>query len=1100
MTIHDLNVQQRQHGHGSPSENTEGVGIYSGYVPNTNTLQVRCAGMFTAIKEYVWPTQTDTTVHALTGRAIDVEKAGECNPEQDHPEQGNRYISTIKCVVLAAAAAGLAATAWWVGSTFCADGNAEKPNGVTPDAVSAALATTALIGRRLLSSPTVTNAIANQSVYANAPFNLQVDLTQVFSYSGSLADIHFSQADGTPLPGWLTTSIITPVLVGSIGTGNGVSVVGNYAYMTYDYGLIIIDVSNKTRPIHVGTAATTYGSRVTVVGNYAYVTDSVYGLNIINVTNKASPSLVGSIETMTASDVDVVGNYAYVTAGCLGLKIIDISNKANPILVGRAAITGNAGGVTVVGNYTYVADRNVGLKIIDVTNKARPFAVGSVAMQYAEDVAVVGNYAYVADYSRLRIIDVSNKANPTVVGSATTTGAQGITVVGNYAYVADWTDGLKIFDVSNKANPILFGSAAMTGLANSVTVVGNYAYVLDNCGGINIFSSDKTSLSGTPSSLNRGIVPIKLTITDTLGETASAYFWITVLNNPPTSPTIAPQVVHRSFNWTISSFTDSDGDTLTYSATLPDGSPLPGWVSFNPTTRTLSGVVPPVVTVRNINIQAHDSYGGIANATQMITIVNNSPIIGPGVLPGQNVKSTVPFSFSLDPDDFTDPDGDSLTYGAALTSQQPLPNWLTFNQTSEMFTGTAPARSTGLISVIVTVTDPFGATVARSFDLNVAASNANNNLPQKVQNPPDYSVGLNKGISFQISNNTFFDADNDPLIWSASAVNGSALPVWLNFVGDNRFFYGIAPGTPQILPITLQAEDWQHIPATANFNLLVEGGPQLLEPLSNLVATVGTPFKFAVPKNTFQDLGIQDAMIFSAALTTDAPLPAWLIFDPVTRTFTGTPSRKDTNAFSSRSLPIRLMANNNFGTASTDFILNVQGESDATLAIKIISGLSAALLIGAAGVKRKSIWKKSMKCVFRLPTEHVIITDASKYCHSITRLNRDQVASVQLLRDGQSLPGGILLPDWLIYAPNAKITIDAVALQDQDGLTISRWTVQVKNKGGCVNGLVWEEFDLKFVHQLSDANVDGESRDTYNSIAMKPPKSHHKQLRQPLIA
>ena len=82
----------------------------------------------------------------------------------------------------------------------------------------------------------------------------------------------------------------------------------------------------------------------------------------------------------------------------------------------------------------------------------------------------------------------------------------------------------------------------------------------------------------------------------------------------------------------------------------------------------------------------------------------------------------------------------------------------------------------------------------------------------------------------------------------------------------------------------------------------------MLAPLSNLVANVGTKFKFVVPENTFQNLGIQETMTYSAALTTGACLPAWLTFDPATKTFTGTPGRKDTDAFSSRPLPIRLMA------------------------------------------------------------------------------------------------------------------------------------------------------------------------------------------------
>ncbi|MBA0219929.1 putative Ig domain-containing protein, partial [Pectobacterium brasiliense] len=36
-------------------------------------------------------------------------------------------------------------------------------------------------------------------------------------------------------------------------------------------------------------------------------------------------------------------------------------------------------------------------------------------------------------------------------------------------------------------------------------------------------------------------------------------------------------------------FSDADGDTLTLSATLADGSPLPSWLRFDPAIGTFSG-------------------------------------------------------------------------------------------------------------------------------------------------------------------------------------------------------------------------------------------------------------------------------------------------------------------------------------------------------------------------------------------------------------------------------------------------------------------------------------------------------------------------------
>jgi len=1116
MTVNSLNtrVQSTQHGSSSahsgiPADNRSEL---------LNTRQVcheqtstgfgftgMFTGMFSALKEYFWPTPLQILSipahenHALTDRTIDVESALDFDSGQDG--QNHSYTSTIKRIALVAAAAGIATAVYQVSSTFNTRGDVLEQNFASSDALSATLTATALIGRRLLSAPTVTNAIANQSVFANAPFNLTIDISKVFSYTGSLKDIHCSQVDGTPLPSWLTMTII-PSLIGSIAANGAThfAVVDNYAYMADNTaGLKIIDVSNKENPALVGSIMTSYAEGVAVVGNYAYVTEFDSGLKIIDVSSKTSPVLIGSIAIEEAFGVDVVDNYAYVASQCYGLQIIDISNKANPVKIRCVATMDVAYGVEVVGNYAYIAALQAGLKIIDVTNKAGSALIGSIATSSARGLAVVDNYTYVADYDRgLKIIDVSNKANPALVGSIATTNAVAVAVVDNYAYVADQCGGLKIIDISNKASPALIGSKA-TYSAQDITVVDYYVYVADATDGLMIFSSNKISLSGTPAPLNRGSMPIQLTITDALGEIASTYFWITVLNNPPIAPAIEPQTVHHAFDWIIPPFSDIDGDALTYSATLADGSPLPDWVSFNSTTRHLSGAVPPVVIVRNVTIQANDTHGGIGNGMQTIYVVNAAPIVGTSALPDQYVKPTIPFNFLLAPNVFVDPDEDPLTYSASLANQQPLPEWLTFNQTltGGIFAGTAPAGYTGSMSVIVAATDPFGAAISRSFDLNVAGSSNSNTPPVKLTNPPDCAVGVDRQISFQISNNTFFDADHDPLTYSASTVNGSALPDWLSFDGDTRFFYGTAPNTAQILPINVQAEDWQHIPATANFNLFIEGTPQLLAPLSNLVAIVGTPFRFVVPDNTFQNFGFHEAMTWSAVLTTGAPLPTWLTFDPGTRTFYGTPGRKDTDAFSSRPLPVRLIADNSIGTASVDFIINVKGESDATFAMKIISGVGGTFaIIGMSCV----VWKKSMKCINRLPTEKIVFGRESEYCHTITRINPENPISVQLLRDGHSLPTEMLLPDWLIYDnSSARLTIDATKLKEQEGLISSRWTVQIKNKGGCVNHLVWEEFDIMFVTQLEGVSAEDEWHDNSRGIVMGKPKTRREQLRQPLI-
>jgi hypothetical protein len=84
---------------------------------------------------------------------------------------------------------------------------------------------------------------------------------------------------------------------------------------------------------------------------------------------------------------------------------------------------------------------------------------------------------------------------------------------------------------------------------------------------------------------------------------------------------------NRSFSFTVPNYTFADaGDTLTYSATLGDGTPLPNWLSFNVTTRTFSGT-PSNPGNLNLKITATDSAGNSVSDTFPLSILSGSSSI-----------------------------------------------------------------------------------------------------------------------------------------------------------------------------------------------------------------------------------------------------------------------------------------------------------------------------------------------------------------------------------------------------------------------------------------------------------------------------------------
>jgi glucose/arabinose dehydrogenase/lysophospholipase L1-like esterase len=67
-----------------------------------------------------------------------------------------------------------------------------------------------------------------------------------------------------------------------------------------------------------------------------------------------------------------------------------------------------------------------------------------------------------------------------------------------------------------------------------------------------------------------------------------------------------------SFVVPTGTFTDPDGDSLTYSATLIGGSALPAWLSFNSSTRTFSGT-PPATGILQVQVTANDGEASITD-------------------------------------------------------------------------------------------------------------------------------------------------------------------------------------------------------------------------------------------------------------------------------------------------------------------------------------------------------------------------------------------------------------------------------------------------------------------------------------------------------
>ena len=445
------------------------------------------------------------------------------------------------------------------------------------------------------------------------------------------------------------------------------------------------------------------------------------------------------------------------------------------------------------------------------------------------------------------------------------------------------------------------------------------------------FNPDTRTFTGRQRAPHIGEYTIRVAVDD--GSLESwANFMLTVVEAPPNQPPIAPPLTDQAavedqlFSYVVPAFTDPDEDTLTYAAGLSNGSSLPAWLTFNPTTRTFSGTPLEPDTPAALTIQVSASDGTQStSATFALTVQEvNDPPAAPSIPPQTAIEGT-PFSYQAPA--FTDPEGNTLTYTAALDDGGDLPSWLTFDADTRTFSGAAlDADTPATLTIRVTVTDGM---LSASATFTLSAPNANQR-PPKPQVTDQTAIA---GRAFTYQAPEVIDPDGDLLTYNVSLGEGfNPLPSWLSFDQDTRTFTGrqrashIGEYSIRVAVHDGSLESW------SNFTLTVVEAPPNQPPiapsLTDQAAVEDQIFSYVAPAFTDPD---EDTLTYTVTLADGGSLPAWLTFNPTTRTFSGAPLEPDTPA----TLTIRVTATDNGEppqSGSATFTLKVVEVNDAPIA------------------------------------------------------------------------------------------------------------------------------------------------------------------------
>jgi hypothetical protein len=158
-------------------------------------------------------------------------------------------------------------------------------------------------------------------------------------------------------------------------------IVGHYAYVSCDAGLVVIDIDEPLKPkvtAVVGEPVVKKPRMVATQFRYAYLCDEE-GVKVLDITDLAKPLVKSMIRLSETQSVYLARTHAYVAAGAKGLVILDITKAEEPQL----DQTFNAGGhmndvrdvklgITYNSLIAYVADGKNGMRVVQLTSPETP--------------------------------------------------------------------------------------------------------------------------------------------------------------------------------------------------------------------------------------------------------------------------------------------------------------------------------------------------------------------------------------------------------------------------------------------------------------------------------------------------------------------------------------------------------------------------------------------------------------------------------------------------------------------------------------------------------------------------------------------------------
>ena len=437
------------------------------------------------------------------------------------------------------------------------------------------------------------------------------------------------------------------------------------------------------------------------------------------------------------------------------------------------------------------------------------------------------------------------------------------------------------FDIS--ADKIDLSAMGFTGLGDGKN---NTVYLVLNSAGTKTYIK---SLSADANG-NRFEMTLNGNYLDTLTSANFVFATASPTNQAPVlaTPLLDQNATENTaFSYVVpaTSFTDPDNDSLSYTAKLANGNALPNWLTFDAATRTFSGTPSDTASgTYSIQVTATDASNATVNDT--FTLAVQDVPAGPAVINGTPNNDTLTGTdaneqlFGGAGNDTLNGGGgndilvggtgaDKLTGGAGA-------DVFRYTATLDSYRTSATSSSDQILDFDVaadkinvaalgytglgnglngTLQVTYSATSNRTYvkDLTVDANgnrfevslagNLVNSLTASHfvfadQNTPgnvapvvaipllDQNATESAPFSYTLTNDSFTDANQDVLTYTATLADGSALPAWLSFNATNLTFTGTPVSTASgNYTVLVKASDPSGASVSDSFALAVADAP-----------------------------------------------------------------------------------------------------------------------------------------------------------------------------------------------------------------------------------------------------------------------------------